>query len=688
MTGAIVAVGDAVVDALFSGPPADPQYVHTTGGGSVWNVAAILASRGLAVRAKGTVGDDWRGDIAVESLAALGVDVALDHQIGRLTRLICQVPNPALGDLFTTAPPFRLLGDCVICERPAPTRRCSALRGRAALPEAVSVLVADRVSDSRVETAAAVRSAGGDTVLDLGRVGFVRYLEASYLRPALEPFSLIVMPRAVARAVETKLGLPVESFYDAGIKSVIVVTDGPKGTRVTDQRNARGGSVHLPSPELRGPVVDEIGAGDVQLASVIGSAQQDERRLADTELDVIAAYFADAGTEVAGVLMAIGARGHLERPATVEPRGWAGRPLSALRGLVAVGQPCPLCGAGGPTVPRRRPTVGARRNVSMLARRVTAALRRQPAIDECVRALEVAGLTVCVGAGGSYAAALFAGLAFNRNGAGLATVMRPMEFLLLRPPANQVFAVSYSGGGPDIGAVVQRATAVPDCRTVLLTSRPTPGAAAGLEGRVVVAAYGDESQVRERGFVSISATVAPAAVIAAAICGVDEVLAIPSLAPTGWHDTADIATGLLDAVTSMQPIEVLGSGWATPAMFDFESKLTESGFGVARLHEAKDFSHGRFMSVLGRTDRPTALLLGVGKETGYEQQLRLTLAEHTNVVTLRSTDHAALGALDLLVLIQHTVEQMGRLLGRDISRPRHIDPDGLALYNWSWGLDD
>jgi hypothetical protein len=123
-------------------------------------------------------------------------------------------------------------------------------------------------------------------------------------------------------------------------------------------------------------------------------------------------------------------------------------------------------------------------------------------------------------------------------------------------------------------------------------------------------------------------------------------------------------------------------------MIDLESKLTEADLAVTRLHEAKDFSHGRFISVLDHQPRPAALVVGVGPPTSYEEVLLAILRDHCVAVEMRSPEREVLGACDLLIRGQHFVQELGRSLGRDISRPERIPADGLLLYRWKGPLDN
>jgi sugar/nucleoside kinase (ribokinase family)/fructoselysine-6-P-deglycase FrlB-like protein len=688
---AVVALGDPLVDAIFEGPAADPVFAKLAGGGTAGNIAANLAALKLSCHAWGVVGDDWRGDFAVDQLVELGVNVSRIQIVpSRLTRLISEVPNAQPPYLLRRFSPYRLLGDCTLCERPAPTKRCATMTSLPSIPDGPGWLVVDRFSQIAVSAANQARIAGRQTVADIGRLGFIRHMTAQGLRDALTQFDLVFAPRTVASAMASKVGAgEIARLGEAGLRGVLVVTEGPDGAQLIDLRGEEQPTLSRVSPTDLDYVVDNVGAGDVFVAGVLARAWTHDLDIRRESSDAIGSVVQDAMEDVAQVLKSVGARGHLTVGDDSPRSSWKGQPRSRLRELVQAGAPCPLCDAGTPTTKGGPIKAGGRRNVSLLRSRVAAALSRADAIQAASEIVNGTGLTVCIGAGGSYAAAVLAALAINRYGPGVGIALRPMEYLLLRPQSNQLLAVSYSGSGPDIQQAILAASAQGIERIFLLTARPQPALLERVGSNILtVAAYGEKSHRTERGFVSIAATVAPAAVFAASICGREAVAELAGVATDLSSHIADVAAFLADTLGARQPIEVLGTGWAVPAMYDLESKFTEAGLGVCRVHEAKDFSHGRFMSVLGQHPRSRALVLGVGKATGYEQRLVEVLRRHCMVTEIRSADDGVLGAVDLLAHVQFVVEHTGRLMDRDISRPKHIEPDGLALYNWSETLDD
>ena len=120
-------------------------------------------------------------------------------------------------------------------------------------------------------------------------------------------------------------------------------------------------------------------------------------------------------------------------------------------------------------------------------------------------------------------------------------------------------------------------------------------------------------------------------------------------------------------------------------MLDLEGKMTETGLANVVLHETRDFSHGRFMSVLERRgstnhDDPVVLFSAADPDP-YEDKLRSVIPQE-RLVEIGTTQDNGIGALELLVLSQYISVRVGEELGQDISKPRGIPKEGLELYRW------
>ena len=80
------------------------------------------------------------------------------------------------------------------------------------------------------------------------------------------------------------------------------------------------------------------------------------------------------------------------------------------------------------------------------------------------------------------------------------------------------------------------------------------------------------------------------------------------------------------------------------------------------------------------------LFMSVGEVSPYEAKLLDVLRSRTesSVVHLGVQRESIEGGLELLISTQHLMHRLGKLIGRDISRPKNIPKDGLELYHWKW----
>ncbi|MBK7143351.1 MAG: hypothetical protein IPH75_14860 [bacterium] len=119
-------------------------------------------------------------------------------------------------------------------------------------------------------------------------------------------------------------------------------------------------------------------------------------------------------------------------------------------------------------------------------------------------------------------------------------------------------------------------------------------------------------------------------------------------------------------------------------MLDFESKLTEGGVGTVHLHEAKDFSHGRFILALGKEyAADPKILFETEQFVDYTFELKKILQSKGELLVLKAKSKGALAGLELLLEVQYVVTKIAELLELDISKPKwSLISKGMKLYRW------
>lgn len=676
----ITGVGELTLDVLVSGDEdgGGGRIEDIRGGGTFANVLANAAAWGGKACAVAVHGDDWRGQAAAADTQAAGVRMNATDIAGRLSHTIFQVPVAQSG--FLTADHWRTVNTCPVCDSTVQRSRLASLSSDADESrdiQGADIVCVDRLSASRLAIARSASRAGAMAVADVGHRGYVRYIAAADLRAALMAFDLIQAPAAVATMIATRLGVRLDDLADVN-DGTWIVTAGAEGVRVMGKDQL---VIAAPAPDAE--VVDTIGAGDALLGGVLAALESVGPFNRPPKPSTV--YEAVLGAEplVTRALSSLGARGHLTGKSPSKPaRSLISVPVGHLRSLST--DECPLCGYKEP-IRRGRMKVSAPSNVSYLAARVRSAVSSR-AVQAAATWLADPRPTVVCGSGGSYPAAELISDALNDSG-GCSFVRHPAEHLAIPATVDRVLCVSYSGTNRDIETILHHAVAAGADRVGLLTINPRPPIAdiASLGSRVEVLGYNGRSSRRERGFVSIAATVAPAAVWVAAAHGADDVLRGISTSREALHNFDDAAAFLMAAARSGSVVEIIATGWARPAALDLESKMTESATVAARLHDTKDFSHGRFLSVL-ETTHPR-LLITVGKPTPYQMELAKVLRSDMGQFHHLGFDReGSLGALDALIAAQHIAVLTADFSHRDLSRPETIPKAGLALYKWEGPL--
>lgn len=677
----IFGAGELLVDAVLI-RDGGGQRVHTVrGGGTVWNALVNAAAVGASCRGVGVAGDDWRASLAIADLRSLAVDPEVASDERRVTPTIFQLPDER-QTLFDRGA-WYLSPTCPVCDRKGwPSRHADLTLGKVKefRLDQSSIFCVDRLSGGRTAAAEQARASGCGTVLDVGHRGFVRYMVAQHLAEALRLFDLIQAPGPVASTIAKRLGTDLPGLTVATGGATWIVTDGGNGLHVGSEL----GWVHVPAPQVV-DVVDTTGAGDALLGTVLADLQRRGIRPSEASVEVVAEAAGSAGHVVAAALNAVGARGHLRPPPLQRPvTSITGSTVEQLRALQLCGG-CILCGFEAP-ITRKARKVGASANLGWLYQRVSAATAAKDAVALAADWLEDTGTTVVCATGGSMPVAELVANLMNARG-GAALVRYPAEYLAISPTVERVLAISYSGTNRDVTQVLEHATAAGVRRVGIVTMNVAPpiGDAGTLHRRVEVISYGRVSAKRERGFVSIAATVAPAAVWVTAAYDRELVLSAVTRPPLARRRFDDTAALLMDAAVHRQVVEVLATGWARPAALDLESKMTESASVVVRLHDTKDFSHGRFVSVL--ESNHARLLISVGSPTPYRDRLAEVLsADAGRFATLETKSAGAVGAFEALVAVQHLATLTAVFSGGDLSRPETIPQAGLELYKWEGDL--
>jgi sugar/nucleoside kinase (ribokinase family) len=754
----VLCVGQAVVDHVFCEQEGEYIYQWSRGGGSSANIAANFAALGRKSTFVAEGDDGQLTDLARRDLECMDVDVVVVDRpsIDRTQALFqfCDATaatqkSPKFEHRFCVfSPDWREArekkqmrsGEFIA---PSPSRLTQMEIVRRAADHQVACF--DRPIAAYVDIAASLRGKGVFTVLDWGHASGLRFLTGTRVVSILRSFDIILMTRKVwthlAHRVtvdgrdseaRTETERVLQVLKGRGVNGTIVVTDGARTLSCMDCTTL----AYVEVPPYSGAVFEASGAGDALLSRfvhrLLGTGTRGPRKH-DFESKALA--LSSAVESLGDVLGGLGARCHLRALTNLFlDRRASGSSLHEILGgdisrFLGRGAEAALSAgstAEGPKDSARKGSVTGRR-VNGLVQKSIGLLETEGVVTATRETLQsIVGTGAVVGSGGSYTVANFIAQCINHRAktdpGTLAVPMHPLEFVRAEKAFDWLIVISNSGTTRDCADAMR--FGYHRCgirRMILISGTATPEIGQTDEFQAedtvhTVLEYPARSGQLERGFVAISAVVAPCAVWTAALEGASataslleryqalavgdldlslERLADPELEFEGSFLHLPVVTNDL-RLPHAPPIHAIaiGSGWCRPAIVDLESKFVEGRLGWIQLHDDKEFSHGRFMSVLtaGSSIDLCVYYMAASSETAYSRALLKTLEANDQladrVLTVRTVQEGALGGLELLVRTQFFVAQIARRVSVDISKPgqQNIPKHGLDLYRWKRGL--
>jgi hypothetical protein len=328
-----------------------------------------------------------------------------------------------------------------------------------------------------------------------------------------------------------------------------------------------------------------------------------------------------------------------------------------------------------------------------------------------------------VGAGGSFPAALFAKQALTEHcGTSEAEAYMPQSAIRIltqfshivgckfNPYYHVVIAISYSGKTPDIQKIYEI------CRTIntqfILVTKALPELIDDLYPNynsisTNIVSYDnvkDETH-KERGAISMAATVSPA-VIFDDLGGNSKDENMKCFEEGEKYVQSLDISKIAEAIKQRPVINVFYEWDTMPTAYDIETKFTQAGLAHVVLHEKKNFSHGRYVSLYTLNSGLNINLVRYASafnfsnncgeklfKTPYDEALDKFLEE---ISLKKDTPYIKMGSvafppnqwnIEAMTKLPYLLVAIGQELGIDVSKPLDYIPEkAFELFNYIGGF--
>ena len=253
---------------------------------------------------------------------------------------------------------------------------------------------------------------------------------------------------------------------------------------------------------------------------------------------------------------------------------------------------------------------------------------------------------------------------------------------------KRLFAFSYSGVSNDILYALKQNTAIKQ----YIVTKGDESKILSKYDKAQIISYGKKSgnSVKERGFLSFEGVLSPCSLFAKLYY---EQLNIKDNFEKFVDDRIDFwniyfeeyfknnKNKLKNILDKKGLIDVFIGDNSECAGYDLESKIVESGIYRVELHEKKNFSHGRFIT-LEHYEPDTIIYLKNKNISKYEQSLLKYLNMFDDkLIIIESKYDKIIGEFDLLIAIQYFIKNISKLLNIDLSKPNYSE-ESMKIYKF------
>ena len=301
---------------------------------------------------------------------------------------------------------------------------------------------------------------------------------------------------------------------------------------------------------------------------------------------------------------------------------------------------------------------------------------------------------ICIGSGGSSIPSEYTKTIINNTFGVDIQTMFPKEYLETNTEKYMehlnLICFSYSGSSPEIIQLLNGKYN----KVYIVTKANEEDLKISLKennvdiSKIRIVSYNNQS-TKERGFLSIEGIIVPSLIVHMLIKNIKKEKMIKVFKEQLEKQREKVEKyfkenneQLKRAFKKNNIIDIYYDNYTKPIMCDLESKIVETGIFRCTIHEKKNFSHGRFIT-LEKYPSDVQIYLKLKKDTKYDNELLKYLSIYSkNLIILEADEENDNGILELLIYSQLFIYEISKLLKKDLSNPDYSE-DSMKIYRYN-----
>lgn len=301
---------------------------------------------------------------------------------------------------------------------------------------------------------------------------------------------------------------------------------------------------------------------------------------------------------------------------------------------------------------------------------------------------------ICIGSGGSSIPSEYTKTIINNTFGVDIQTMFPKEYLETNTEKYMehlnLICFSCSGSSPEIVQLLNGKYN----KTYIVTKANEEDLKISLKennvdiSKIKIISYNNQS-TKERGFLSIEGIIVPSLIVHMLIKNIKKEKMIKVFKEQLEKQREKVEKyfkenneQLKRAFKKNNIIDIYYDNYTKPIMCDLESKIVETGIFRCTIHEKKNFSHGRFIT-LEKYPSDVQIYLKLKKDTKYDNELLKYLSIYSkNLIILEADEENNNGILELLIYSQLFIYEISKLIKKDLSNPDYSE-DSMKIYRYN-----